>query len=160
MLIDFDTIDENSKLWIYPSSRKFYPQEIPEIEEKIKDFLHQWKSDDKNFGCSYQLKYNRFIIIVADDSKSPLKRDEIDASVTFILQLETAYDVTLLDKMNVCFKQGEYVQYKELKEFKKLLKSNTITKNTIIFDNTILNKKDLENYWEIPIEDSWYNRFL
>jgi hypothetical protein len=24
----------------------------------------------------------------------------------------------------------------------------------------INNKEDLENYWEIAIEDSWYNRYL
>jgi hypothetical protein len=68
--------------------------------------------------------------------------------------------VQLLDKMNVCFKQGDFVQYKELKEFKKLLKNRAVTGRTIIFDNLITSKIDFENYWEVPIEDSWYNRFL
>ena len=62
--------------------------------------------------------------------------------------------------MNVWFKQGEHVQYKELKDFKKLLKNRAVTAKTIIFDNLVNNKEDLENYWEITIEDSWYNRFL
>ena len=31
---------------------------------------------------------------------------------------------------------------------------------TIIFDNLITNKYDFENYWEIPIQESWYNRFF
>ena len=62
--------------------------------------------------------------------------------------------------MNACFKQGEFVQYKELKEFKKLLKNRAVTGKTIIFDNLITSKTDLENHWEVPIEDSWYNRFL
>jgi hypothetical protein len=52
------------------------------------------------------------------------------------------------------------VQYKELKEFKKLLKNRAVTGKTIIFDNLITTKTDLENYWEVSIEDSWYNRFL
>ena len=29
-----------------------------------------------------------------------------------------------------------------------------------IFDNLINNKEDLENFWEITIENSWYNRYL
>ena len=66
----------------------------------------------------------------------------------------------LLDKMNVCFKQGKYVQYKELKDFKKLLKNKAVTGKTIIFDNLVVNNYDFKNFWEIPIEDSWYNRFL
>ena len=36
-----------------------------------------------------------------------------------LAQMQEKFDVMLLDKMNVCFKQGEFVQYKELKDFKK-----------------------------------------
>ena len=53
---------------------------------------------------------------------------DIDAIVTFILEIQSDYEVTLLDKMNVCFKQGEFVQYKELKEFKTLLKTKQLLK--------------------------------
>jgi hypothetical protein len=62
--------------------------------------------------------------------------------------------------MNVCFKQGEHVQYKDLKDFKKLLKNKALTGKSIIFDNLITTKQDFDNFWEIPIEESWYNRFL
>ena len=78
----------------------------------------------------------------------------------FTLALQNTYEVVLIDRMNVCFKQGEYVQYKELKDFKKLVKNKAVTAKTIIFDNLITSKYDFENYWEVPIEDSWYNRYL
>jgi hypothetical protein len=159
MLIDYKSISNDAKVWIYPSSRKFYPTEIEEIEEKIKTFVENWKSDDETFKVSYQFLYNRFIILVAEDDVA-LTNLDIDASVTFILQLQETYKVELLDKMNACFKQGEYVQYKELKDFKKLLKNKSVTGKTIIFDNLVNNKEDLENYWELTIEDSWYNRYL
>jgi hypothetical protein len=160
MLVDFETLPEESKVWIYPSNRKFYPNEIEEVEAKLKAFVENWKKKDENFKASYRFLYNRFLILVADDEKTPLVNADIDASVSFILELQTTYKVQLLDKMNACFKQGEFVQYKELKEFKKLLKNRAVTGKTIIFDNLITSKTDLENYWEVPIEDSWYNRFL
>lgn len=160
MFVDYNLISNDAKVWVYPSSRKFYPTEIEEIEKKIKSFIENWKTDDENFKASYQFLYNRFIILVADDSETSLKNIDIDTSVSFILKLQEIYKVELLDKMNVCFKQGEFVQYKELKDFKKLLKNKALTRKTIIFDNLINNKEDLENFWEITIEDSWYNRFL
>ena len=159
MLVDFDTIPNSAKLWVYPSSRKFYPQEIEELQNELETFISSWKSDD-GFKTSFKVLYNRFIIFTADDSESILNLTDIDKSVAFILSLEQRYSVTLLDKMNVCFKQGEYVQYKELKEFKKLLKNKAVTGKSIIFDNTISNKGDFEDFWEVPIENSWYNRFL
>jgi len=160
MFTDYSLITEDAKVWIYPSSRKFYPNEIEGIESKIKTFVETWKSDDENFKASYQFLYNRFIVLVADDEKSALTNADIDASVSFILGLQQEYEIELLDKMNACFKQGEYVQYKDLKEFKKLLKNKSVTAKSIIFDNLITSKLDFENNWEIPIEESWYNRYL
>ena len=159
MLVEYNLISEDAKVWIYPSSRKFYAQEIEKLEQKIKLFLENWKSDSENFKTSYKILYNRFIILFTDDI-TPLTNTEIDTSVSFILALEQEYKITLLDKMNVCFKQGEFVQYKELKDFKKLLKNKAITAKTTIFNNLITSKHEFDSFWEVTIEDSWYNRFL
>jgi|UniRef100_UPI004048D596 hypothetical protein len=160
MFVNYDEISETAKVWVYPSSRKFYPNELGKIEEKIEEFLVGWKSDDDAFKASYQFLYQRFIILVAEHDTTALKVQDIDASVAFIIGLQEEFDVVLLDKMNVCFKQGEFVQYKELADFKKLLKNKAVTAKTIVFDNLISTKDDLENHWELPIEDSWYGRFL
>jgi len=160
MFVDYKSISEDAKVWIYPSSRKFYPTEIVEVEQKIKAFVKNWKVDDENFKVSYQFLYNRFIVLIADDENATLSNADIDASVSFILKLQENYKIELLDKMNVCFKQGEFVQYKELKDFKKLIKTRAVTGKTIIFDNLVSNNYDFKNFWELPISESWYNRFL
>ena len=159
MQVDYKTISDTAKVWIYPSNRKFYDTEIDGLKGKINLFLNNWNTEKNSFKVSYKLLYNRFIILFAD-SDVDITIADIDTSVQFILQLQVAYDVALLDKMNVCFKQGEYVQYKELKEFKKLLKNRAVTGKTIVFDNLIQSKEEFENYWEVPISDSWYGRFL
>jgi hypothetical protein len=160
MFVDFEEIPEDAKVWVYPSSRKFYPNEVEAIEEKIKTFVESWKSNDASFKASYKFLYNRFVILTADDISTSLDNTDIDASVAFILSLQETYEVALLDRMNVCFKQGEHVQYKDLKDFKKLLKNKALTGKSIIFDNLINTKQDFDNFWEIPVEESWYNRFL
>ncbi|MFQ3306532.1 MAG: hypothetical protein ACI9JT_000516 [Polaribacter sp.] len=160
MFVDFEEIPEDAKVWVYPSSRKFYPNEIEALEEKIKTFVESWKSDDATFKASFKFLYNRFIILTADDIATELSNTDIDASVSFILTLQETYEVALLDRMNVCFKQGEHVQYKDLKDFKKLLKNKALTGKSIIFDNLVNTKQDFDNFWEIGIEESWYNRFL
>jgi hydroxymethylglutaryl-CoA reductase len=159
MLVDYETLPETAKVWVYPSNRKFYDTEIDGIHDKIKSFIESWKSDDESFQVSYQLVYNRFIVLFADASGSPLLNADIDASVQFILQLQQEYEVELLDKMNVCFKQGDYVQYKELIDFKKLLKNKAVTEKTIVFDNLITTKEEFESHWEVPISESWYEGF-
>jgi hypothetical protein len=160
MFVDFEEIPEDAKVWVYPSSRKFYPNEIIVIEEKIKKFIESWKSDDTSFKASYKFLHNRFIILTADDIATELSNADMDAAVSFILNLQETYEVALLDRMNVCFKQGEHVQYKDLKDFKKLLKNKALTGKSVIFDNLVNTKQDFDSFWEITIEESWYNRFL
>jgi hypothetical protein len=160
MLIDFDILPENSKIWIYQSDRKFYPQEIEEICQKIEVFLQSWSQDNETISASYQIKYNRFIIFAVDTSNISLTIESIDASVGFIINLQNEYEIELLDKLNVCFKQGEFVQYQELKAFQKLIKSKSISAKTIVFNNLINTKEELTDAWEVPITESWHNRFI
>lgn len=36
MFVDYTSISNDAKVWVYPSDRKFYSTEIDEIEKKIK----------------------------------------------------------------------------------------------------------------------------
>ncbi|WGH74341.1 ABC transporter ATPase [Tenacibaculum tangerinum] len=159
MFVAFPSLSEEAKIWIYPSSRKFYPQEIDGLQKKLHLFVEEWKADDADFKASFELKYERFIIFSAEEG-SDLTNADIETQVAFILQLQQEYEVELLDKMNVCFKQGAFIQYKDVKEFKKLLKNKSVSAKTIVFDNLVQTKGELENYWEVPITESWYSRFL
>lgn len=159
MFVDYENLSEEARVWVYPSSRKFYSQELDELNKKLANFVTSWKQNDEKFKASYQLLYHRFIIFLVEEDAKLINAD-IDQQVNFILELQQQYSVELLDKMNVCFKQAEFVQYKDVKQFKKLLKDKAVNDKTIVFDNLVRTKYDLENYWEVPITESWYNRFL
>lgn len=159
MVVNFSEITDLAKVFIYPSSRKFYDTETDKLVENIQTFLNDWSSTNKQ-NIAYKFLYNRFLIFFVDDQETSLQSSAIDAIVTFVFQIETNYSVSLLDKMNVCFKQGKYVQYKELKDFKGLLKNRALTEKSIVFDNLVTTKADFENNWETTVADSWYNRFL
>lgn len=160
MYIPFEQLSDNAKIWIYQSDRKLYEEEIPEIVLKLKTFIENWKNNQSSLTASYQIKYNRFIILGTDKPDTPLTIEAIDESVRLILKLQSELNVELLDKLNVCFKQGEFVQYKDVKTFQKLIKNKSISKNTIVFNNLINIKEELEEHWEIPITESWHNRFF
>ena len=41
-----------------------------------------------------------------------------------------------------------------------MIKNRSISKKTIVFNNLINNKSEFLNNWEVPIEESWHNRFF
>ncbi|NCF31398.1 MAG: ABC transporter ATPase, partial [Bacteroidetes bacterium] len=42
MFVPFDQLPDQSRVWIYPSNRRFTPDELSSIREKAEAFLKQW----------------------------------------------------------------------------------------------------------------------
>lgn len=160
MYVPFDTLPEESRIWIYQSNRKFSDEEFAEIEVELQDFLTSWAAHGTSLESSYLLKYNRFIIIAVNQDIQAATGCSIDASVGFIQSLEKKFDVDLLDKMNVTFKQGEHIAHKPLIDFKKMVKEKSVTENTIVFNNLINNIQEFNESWEVAAADSWHSRFF
>jgi len=160
MLVEFDTLPEESRVWIYQSNRPFLDHEIGEIETELQNFIKKWTAHGQNLQAAYKIVYNRFIVIALNKSLNKATGCSIDASVRFIQQLEKHYDVDLMDKMNVTYKNGEYIAHKNLLDFKKMAKNKSVSKNTIVFNNLVTNIAEFKENWEVPAHESWHGRFL
>lgn len=160
MLVDFTALPETARVWIYQSNRSFTPEEQESIESQLDTFLAQWTAHGQDLKAGYEMRYKRFIIIALDQTGQSATGCSIDASVRFVQGLEKQFNVELLDKMNVSYKQGEFVAYKTLLEFKAMAKQKAISKNTIVFNNLVATKGEYEQHWEVPASESWHARFV
>ena len=160
MLVDFKTLPEASRIWVYQANRSFSPEELKEITTETKAFLKQWTAHGSHLKAGYEIRYKRFIIIGLDQRAASASGCSIDASVHFIQSLEKKYNVTLLDKMNVSYKQGAYIAYKPLNDFKKMAKQKAVSLNTVVFNNLVNTKREYEEHWEVPAAESWHARFM
>lgn len=160
MLVDFDTLPEESRVWIYQANRSFSENELKEITSKLDAFINSWTAHGKDLQSGYKIVYKRFIVIALNQNLNIATGCSIDASVAFIQQLEKDYNVDLMDKMNVSYKQGEFVAHKSLIDFKKMAKQKAVSKNTIVFNNLVTNIAEFKENWEVPASESWHSRFL
>lgn len=160
MLVDFITLPEESRVWIYQANRSFSEVELEEIQAKLNIFIENWTAHGSDLQAGYTIKYKRFIVLGLNQDLAKATGCSIDSSVHFIQQLEKEYNVDLMDKMNVSFKQGEYVAYKTLTDFRKMAKDKAVSKKTIVFNNLVNNIAEFNENWEVPASDSWHSRFL
>ena len=137
MLVDFNTLPDISRVWIYQCNRSLTDSELEEIKQKLSEFIQSWTAHGSNLHSGYEIRYKRFIVIGLNQNLNNATGCSIDASVHFIQQLEKTYDIDLLDKMNVSYKQGEFVAYKSLSDFRKMAKDKAVSKNTIVFNNLL-----------------------
>ncbi len=160
MLVEFESLPETSRIWIYQANRSFNATELVELKEAFDAFVTEWTAHGQDLKAGFEMRYNRFIILGLDQSLTAASGCSIDASVHFIQALEKKYQVELLDKMNVSYKQGEFVAYKSLLDFKKMAKQKAVSAKTIVFNNLVATKGEYQEHWEVPASESWHNRFL
>ena len=160
MTVEFSSLPQTARIWIYQCNRSFKLDEIQEISNKLQTFLEGWTAHGANLNAAYEIRYKRFIVIGLDQNQQLASGCSIDNSVHFIQQLETTFKVDLLDKLNVSYKQGDYIAYKPLNEFKKMVKDKAVSKNTIVFNHLVQTKAEYLDFWEVPAAESWHARFF
>ena len=160
MFIEYNSLPNNSRVWVYQSDRVFTIQEIDFISKKAKEFIEQWTRHGDNLKGSFTIKYNQFLVLAVDEGFNNVSGCSIDASVRFIKQLEEILSLDLMNKLNVTFKNGDDINIVKLADFQQFAKEKKITNNTIVFNNMVQTKQEVETQWEIPASKSWHQRFL
>ena len=160
MIVDFNTLPNDSRLWIYQSNREFTPIELEEIEILTKSFLKNWQAHNKELEVSYQIKYNRFLILAVNESFNSPGGCSIDSSIRFVKDLSEKINIDLLNRINVSYRDNQEIKCIKLNDFKDLLNGNSINGETIIFNNLVKTKTEYLNNWETNVENSWLSQFV
>lgn len=160
MFIDFNLLPDDARVWVYQANRPFKDTEVTQLKPLLEEFLKNWTAHGQDLKASYDLPYNRFIVLGLDESAAGATGCSIDASVHFIQALEKRFALDLMDKMNVTFKNGEYLAHKDLADFRKMAKAKSVSPRTIVFNNLVQNVGEYKENWEVPASDSWHSRFF
>jgi hypothetical protein len=160
MLVEYNTLPENSRVWIYQSDREFSKEEIETITEEAGKFIEVWTRHGDHLKGGFEIKYNQFLILAVDESFANVSGCSIDASVRFVQKLETILSVDLMNKLNVSFKEDQQINIVSLASFQNFVKTGKITSETIVFNNMVQTKGELALKWEVSARDSWHARFL
>ena len=160
MFIPFDQLPDNARVWVYPSSRKFTPDELLIIRQKTEAFLEQWTAHGTQLQAGLHLPYDRFIVLGLNESIQSASGCSVDASVHFIQSLEETFKITLLDKMNVTFRNKNAIDHISLKEFRTKAKEKKVNSDVIVFNNLVQNKMEYDSFWEVPASSSWHARYF
>jgi hypothetical protein len=154
MLVDFNTISDESRLWIYGSESKLndYQQDI--ILNKISEHLKTWDYHNNPLTSAVTIQENHFIIIALDDSEFGVGGCSIDSLQRIVQELEKDLNISLLDRLNVFCNISEEVVC--IPHFKL---GSIANENTLYYDLTILKKNQISTFLK-PIKDEWCARYL
>ena len=143
-------------MWVYQSATELSNEQTQQIQQQLNTFAQGWTAHNHQLLAGAQVKYNRFLILVVDESQAGASGCSIDKSVNFMKQLEQQYGITLFDRFNLAYRNGENIVSAPRNEFEELIKAGVITQDTMVFNNLVQTLEELQTKWEVPLKDSWH----
>lgn len=157
---NFENLSPNSRVWVYQSNKKLDPVQLVSINNSLENFIKNWTAHNQSLKASYQIRYNRFIILMVDESQAGASGCSIDASVHFLQKLEKEHGIELFNRMLFAYEEDYEVFCLERVEFEKALQKGKITRETLVFNNLVRTKSELDNMWRVPLKESWFGNYF
>src|SRR2546423_168628 len=117
---------EQSRVWIYQSDRELYDEEVKQLQELLNSFTAEWTAHNHQLKAKAEIRYNRFLILVVDESQAGASGCSIDKSVNFMKKIEQQFGINLFDRFNLAYREGQKVLSIPRHNFEELLKSGKI----------------------------------
>ncbi|MDX1409509.1 MAG: hypothetical protein R3330_15285 [Saprospiraceae bacterium] len=152
---------DTARVWIYQGSRPVAPEVRDDVKRVLRDFARQWTSHNQQLRAHGDLLYDRFVVLVADESQAGASGCSIDTSVRFIRELGEQLNIDFMDRLQFAYlTSGGSVATVHKDELPELYRSGEVTDETLVFDNLVNTRAGLERSWLIPLADSWMKRFV
>lgn len=159
-LAPYDTLPDDTRVWIYQSNRPLTDTEVQAVREELQAFVQEWVSHNRQLRAHGDVWHRTFIVLLVDESQAGASGCSIDKSVYFLKSLQDRLGVDLFDRMAFAYREGEAVNVLPKAAFQEAYTEGRITDDTPVFDNLVDTKAAFERQWEKPLRDSWHKRFV
>ena len=147
----FSQLSDTSRVWIFQSSKELSEQWSQLISTELTSFLQDWAAHGKDLFASFEIRFNRFIVIAVDENMAGATGCSIDKMMKEIQSIDLKFNLNLLERMKVAYRDGKEISEVSVNDFSALLKSGKATENTMVFNNTVQTISELKTNWETPV---------
>lgn len=150
----------DSKVWIYPISRRLTDSEAEFVENQLTTFCKNWTAHDQKLQATGEIFENRLVILTVDESLAGASGCSIDKSVHFLERLGEQLRVDFFDRLTFGWLENERVNFGNLSEFSTRARAADFEPNTLMLNTLSKNRAEiLERFW-MPFSESWHRRLV
>ncbi len=146
---------DDSRVWVYQSSRPLSEKEELEINEQLHHFYTQWQAHGAPVKGWARLLFRRFIVMMADETDVAVSGCSTDSSVRVVKSIERQYDIRLFDRLSITFLVKGQPEALPMGQVQYAIDKGYIGAETLLFNNLVATKKEMEERWLVPLQFSW-----
>lgn len=160
MFVPVDTLPADSRIWIYQSTRAFTGEEKKYLESILADFCSEWVAHGNPIRSSFEIRFDHFIILYADENYNATSGCSIDSSVRVIKEISQKTGIDLFQRTTIAFLTDGGVSLYKTTDLKDFFEKGMWDDQTITFNNLIQSKDELQTSWLVPAGNTWLKRYL
>ena len=160
MFVSSEDLVPTSRIWIYQSNRRFSEHELAYISNYLNTFCTQWHAHGHPVKSSFQVRYNQFIILLADENFNSTSGCSIDSSVHAMKEIAKETGADLFNGSLVPFLIEGNVEMIEMNKLKDFFSRGVLNHSSLTFNNLVPSKADLDNNWIVPAGNTWLKRYV
>ena len=154
MLVDFDLLPDDSRIWIYPASQKLTNFQENYILDYASNHLKDWLAHELALTSGITILESRFVVVALDENKNRASGCSIDILQNKIQEIEKALSISLMNRLNIFCIINDVITCIPVTKL-----GININQDTLFYDFTIQRKSEISS-WLKPIKEGWCNKFL
>lgn len=147
-----------TRVWIYPCSRKLTDAEAEIAENQLLAFCKTWTAHNQALRAAAEIFENRLVILAVDESQAGASGCSIDKSVHFLEQLGQRLGVDFFDRMTFGWVSGDAVIFGNQTALAEAVRTGKISSETLMLNTLAKNRRELAEQWLVPFAQSWHRR--
>ncbi len=144
MIVSFEELSPNSKIWVFKGQRAFDLNEKEETKKYLEEFMASWLSHGSKVRGGFKFYEDQFLLIGAESEGGPPSGCSTDGLVHFIQDLSKKIGINLLDNGSIFFKDGDSFKRAEFQKISEFIQNGELKENTLVLNSQVTQKKDLD----------------
>jgi hypothetical protein len=148
-----------NRVWAYTISKPLNVADTDVLLQSGQNFAKGWTAHDQQLTASFEIFKNKIIVVKVNEEVTGASGCSIDKLTRFVKETEQSFNIELMNRLLVAYKQGDDLEITHSSKVKDLLANGTMNENTVIYNTSLANEEELKN-WEQPLKNTWLNKYL
>ncbi|NID11614.1 hypothetical protein [Fibrivirga algicola] len=160
MVISFDQITPDARLWVYQANRVLTADEITAVEMTLQPALANWAAHGHPLLAAARVVDGRFLLLAVDEGAGLPSGCSIDSSVHSVQAAGQVLGIDFMDRSVTYLAADGSVQSLPLGDLKAAFAEGTLTADTLVFNTLIKTKAEYLTAWHVPAAQTWLKRYI
>jgi hypothetical protein len=160
MVLPYDNIADEARVWVYQSNRGLTPNEKSLIINYLEAELAAWQAHQQPLQAAVEVFDECFVVLAVDEQYESPSGCAIDKSVHWFQTLGQRLGLDFLDRSVKIINNHQQVVSVPINQIKTAVANGTITADTLIVNTLAKTKADWTHHRLQPAAEGWLKRYF